>query len=55
VVDAGAGYSIVRRDLATSQLTHMQAVGRETCKAAMMPTWTSGGVLAERSGVSVLP
>jgi len=55
VVDAGAGCSVVRRDLAMSWPTHMQAVGHETCKAAMMPAWTSGGVLAEWSGVSALP
>ena len=38
-----------------SQLTHMRAAGHETCKAAMTPAWTSGGVLAEQSGVSALP
>jgi len=55
VVDAGAGCSVVRRDLATSRLTHMRAAGRETCEAAMTPAWTSGGVLAERSRVSAFP
>jgi len=55
VVDAGTGCSIVRRDLAMSWPTHMRAAGHKTCKAAMMPAWTSGSVLAERSGVSALP
>jgi len=55
VVDAGAGCSVVCQDLLTAQPTHMRAAGCKTCKAAMTPTWTSGGVLAEWSRVSALP
>jgi len=55
VVDAGAGCSVVHQDLVMSRPTHMRAVGHETCEAAMTPAWTSGGVLAEQSGVSALP